>query len=233
MAAARVPRCARLVLVGAALAVAGCGTSSDRAESTPSPTPTATTTATAAATATATPDEAVLDRMPEVPEATAATRPPASTDGAGERAFLTTVFDDAQAMWRKEFEAAGVRYAPATITIFRDEVHTACGTQSANVGPFYCPADSGVYLDIRFFDALSRMVGVRLGDIAQAYCRPTALPASGSIPATSVDSFARRTSRKRCAPPPSWAATSSSSSPGPRSSPRTGHTVHRASARSG
>jgi predicted metalloprotease len=156
-------RWAGLVLVGAALAVAGCGSSSDQAESTPSPTTTSTV------TATATPDEAVLERMPEVPEATASTAPPASTGGAGESAFLTGVFDDAQAMWRKEFEAAGAPYAPARITIFRDQVHTACGTQGASVGPFYCPADSGVYLDIRFFDSLSRKVGVRIGDIAQAY----------------------------------------------------------------
>ena len=153
------------MLVGAALAGAGCGSSSDRAESTPSPTPTPTPTA----TATASPDEAVLDRMPEVREPNALTPRPASTGGAGESAFLTGVFDDVQAMWRKEFDAAGVRYAPARITIFRDEVHTACGTQSTGVGPFYCPADSGVYLDIRFFDALSRKTGVRIGDLAQAY----------------------------------------------------------------
>jgi predicted metalloprotease len=79
------------------------------------------------------------------------------------------VFEDVQAMWKQDFEAAGVPYAPATMTIFRDEVHTACGTQSASVGPFYCPADQGVYLDTRFFDALSRRAGVGLGDFAQAY----------------------------------------------------------------
>jgi uncharacterized protein len=155
-----------LVLIGAALAVAGCGSSSDNAaQETPSPTATATATATPTATATA--NEPVLDRLPEVPAATASTHPPESTDGGS--AFLTDVFDDAQAMWQREFEAAGVPYSPARITIFRDEVHTACGTQSANVGPFYCPADAGVYLDQRFFDTLSRRAGVRLGDIAQAY----------------------------------------------------------------
>jgi uncharacterized protein len=50
-----------------------------------------------------------------------------------------------------------------------DEVHSACGTQSASVGPFYCPADHGVYLDTRFFDALGQSVGVRLGAFARAY----------------------------------------------------------------
>ena len=79
------------------------------------------------------------------------------------------MFDDAQAMWRHEFEAAGIDYTPATITIFRDQVDTACGTQSGGVGPFYCPSDHGVYLDTRFFDALGRAAGVHLGDFAQAY----------------------------------------------------------------
>jgi predicted metalloprotease len=157
-----------IVLVCAALAFAGCGSSSEQsAQETASPTPTTTTTATA--TATATGDEADLDRLPEVPAATTSTRPPESADRTGGDAFLTEVFDEAQAMWSDEFEAAGVHYAPARITLFRDEVHTACGTQSASVGPFYCPADAGVYLDRRFFDALSQRVGVRLGDFAQAY----------------------------------------------------------------
>jgi predicted metalloprotease len=158
-----------LVLVGGALALAGCGSSSEpAAQDTASPTPTATTTATATATATSTAGESILDRLPEVPAATASTRPPESSNADGS-AFLTAVFDDAQAMWRQEFEAAGVHYSPARITIFHGEVHTACGTQSASIGPFYCPADSGVYLDRRFFDVLSRTVGVRLGDVAQAY----------------------------------------------------------------
>ena len=147
------------VCVGAALAVAGCGSSEPAAESTPSP---------AAPTAEPSASEA-LERLPEVPEATASTRAPASTDGTGGSAFLTEVFDDVQAMWAREFEAAGAEYTPARMTLFRDEVHTACGTQSARIGPFYCPADHGVYLDTRFFDALSRTVGVRLGDFAQAY----------------------------------------------------------------
>ena len=86
-----------------------------------------------------------------------------------ESAFLTAVFHDAEAMWTREFEAAGLQYTPARLTIFHDQVHTACGTQSAAVGPFYCPADRGVYLDTRFFDQLGRTVGVRLGAFARAY----------------------------------------------------------------
>jgi predicted metalloprotease len=110
-----------------------------------------------------------IERLPQVPAATEATKHPVSPDGTGGRAFLTAVFNDIQALWTREFADAGVQYIPARLTIFRYEVHTACGTQSAQVGPFYCGADHGVYLDIRFFDALSRQVGVHLGDFAQAY----------------------------------------------------------------
>jgi uncharacterized protein len=102
----------------------------------------------------------VLERMPAVQAPTEASPPPES---------LRDVFDDAQAMWRREFEAASADYTPATLTIFHDEVETGCGTGSANTGPFYCPADHGVYLDTRFFDALARATGVELGHFAQAY----------------------------------------------------------------
>jgi predicted metalloprotease len=152
-----------------ALAVAACGSStSDTATSESAPAGSATT-ATAESRPTPDIEGDVIDRLPQVPEATEATKHPVSQGGTGGSAFLTAVFDDVQAMWKREFEAAGVTYAPARLTIFRDAVDTACGTQSANVGPFYCPADHGVYLDTRFFDALSRQAGVTLGDFAQAY----------------------------------------------------------------
>jgi uncharacterized protein len=140
----RRPLLALLIVV---LALAGCGSSDDSAEETTPPTDTGGETE-------------VLERMPEVPAATA----PAPAQSS-----LREVFDDAQAMWQREFEEAGATYTPATLTLFRDHVDTACGTESANTGPFYCPADHGVYLDERFFDALGGAVGVRLGDFARAY----------------------------------------------------------------
>jgi uncharacterized protein len=161
-----------LPLLCAALLLARCGSSNDQtAAPTPTATPAAKTpaaTATPTATATATPtvESTALERLKQVPQAT---RPaPTSASTAGDE-FLRRVFDDVQAMWQREFSAAGMTYRPARLTIFRHGVHTPCGSHSSDVGPFYCPASSGVYLDPTFFAALSRKVGVHLGDFAQAY----------------------------------------------------------------
>lgn len=165
---------ARLACAVLALACAtGCGSSEQAVQTTP--------TATAAAPSIEGDD---LARLPEVPVASAAARPPQSADGTGGDAFLRGVFEDVQEMWRREFEAGGMEYTPATMTLFRDEVDTACGAQSASIGPFYCPADHGVYLDTRFFAALSRTAGVRLGDFAQAFmvAHEPARPAHGCRP---------------------------------------------------
>jgi predicted metalloprotease len=137
--------------------IAGCGGGDDDAEPN-NPTSAATTTSL---------ETDGLDRLPVVAPSDSA-RQPTSRPGAA-NAFLREVFADVQAMWSRDFAEGEIRYLPARLTIFQNAVHTACGTQSARSGPFYCPADSGVYLDTRFFDALARMVGVRLGDFARAY----------------------------------------------------------------
>ena len=136
-------------LLCAALLAVGCGSSSGSG----TPTPPATVHS---------PD---LKRLQQVPAATGQ----APSSSGGTRPFLRQVFDDAEAMWRREFLDAGLTYRPARLTIFSRKVDTACGTQTADVGPFYCPASFGVYLDQQFFVALSRRVGVQLGDFAQAY----------------------------------------------------------------
>jgi predicted metalloprotease len=150
-----------LPLVLAALLLTRCGSSDD--DKSAARTPTATT---AAETPAPTVASAELEQLPQVP---APSRAAPSSVSVTRDVFLRNVFDDAQAMWRQEFAGAQLAYRPARLTIFRHGVDTACGSQRADVGPFYCPASSGVYLDPAFFAALSQKVGVHLGDFAQAY----------------------------------------------------------------
>src|SRR5690606_16774165 len=70
-------------------------------------------------------------------------------------------------VWGGLFREAGGRYEPPQLTLFAGQVQSACGFATSAVGPFYCPADSRVYLDTAFFDDLARLGGA--GDFAQAY----------------------------------------------------------------
>jgi predicted metalloprotease len=70
-----------------------------------------------------------------------------------ERAYLTALFDDAQSVWRHEFAEAHMRYQAARLVIFWSQSHSRCGA-GKNSGPYYCPTDRGVYLDLRFFSLL-------------------------------------------------------------------------------
>jgi predicted metalloprotease len=82
--------------------------------------------------------------------------------------FVSFVLDSAQAYWERELPRAGGRYQRAQLVLFRDAVESACGFAQAAVGPFYCPGDRKVYVDLAFFDELDRRFGAP-GDFAQAY----------------------------------------------------------------
>jgi uncharacterized protein len=157
-----------LPILCAAVLVAGCGSSSgsDKPSSDGAATASPATTATATTTATSTVDGRKLRRLPQAPGPSSI---PPSSQGGSRNAFLRAVFDDVEALWQQEFQSAGLTYRPARLTIFSQQVRTACGTGAAGTGPFYCPASFGVYLDPTFFAALSHEVGVRLGDFAQSY----------------------------------------------------------------
>jgi hypothetical protein len=88
------------------------------------------------------------------------------SDELGE--FASVVLADLEDTWDALFAAQGVRYAPPTLVLFSDAVRSGCGFASAAVGPFYCPLDRQVYLDLAFFGALDRRFGAP-GDFAQAY----------------------------------------------------------------
>ncbi|TDC46268.1 hypothetical protein E1212_27280 [Jiangella ureilytica] len=77
--------------------------------------------------------------------------------------------NSAQAFWEDYFAAAGEQYSPAQTTFFTSSVTTRCGTASSQVGPFYCPGDQNVYLDLGFFDQLRTTYGGPSGQFAEAY----------------------------------------------------------------
>jgi uncharacterized protein len=82
--------------------------------------------------------------------------------------FVSVVLADTEEVWEREFQARGGRYQPPELVLFTGAVDSACGFADAAVGPFYCPGDSRVYLDLDFFHTLERRLGAE-GDFAQAY----------------------------------------------------------------
>lgn len=96
--------------------------------------------------------------------------PPASTTAAEEKRvqFVSFVLDDAQKTWTEIFAKHGQRYQPAKLVLFRDAIQSACGFSEAASGPFYCPGDQKVYIDLSFYDELAQRFGAG-GDFAQAY----------------------------------------------------------------
>lgn len=82
--------------------------------------------------------------------------------------FVRAVTEDVQVTWQEAFRAANRQYRDATLVLFDSGVNTGCGTASAQVGPFYCPVDEKIYIDLTFFDQLSSQFGAS-GDFAQAY----------------------------------------------------------------
>jgi predicted metalloprotease len=82
--------------------------------------------------------------------------------------FVSAVLADTEDSWNELFGQAGKSYREPQLVLFRQAVATACGTGSAQIGPFYCPADQKVYLDLSFFDELKSRHGAP-GDFAQAY----------------------------------------------------------------
>jgi uncharacterized protein len=92
-------------------------------------------------------------------------RPPPAEDRAA--AFASTVLRDTEQVWGQVFQASGGRYREPRLVLFRGATATACGTGQSAMGPFYCPGDAQVYIDLDFFDDLARMGAP--GDFAQAY----------------------------------------------------------------
>ena len=82
--------------------------------------------------------------------------------------FVSVVLADTEDVWTELFRAQGDQYRKPTLVLFRDQVRSACGFQGAATGPFYCPLDEKLYIDLSFYDEMKQRLGAP-GDFAQAY----------------------------------------------------------------
>ena len=115
--------------------------------------------------------------------------PRASDPNASTVDFVSAVLDDVQASW-DQVQASGKQYTHAKLVLYTDAINSGCGQASSATGPFYCPADQKVYLDIAFFQELSQ----RFGAPATSPRRTSSHMNSGTASRTSRGS-ARRSRR--------------------------------------
>jgi uncharacterized protein len=106
--------------------------------------------------------------LPQAPLSEGEPIPPEADPDANLVDFVEFVVDDVQAVWDRQFRQAQEEYVFADLILFEQGVETQCGVASSEVGPFYCPADQRVYIDLDFFRELNRRFGAP-GDFAQAY----------------------------------------------------------------
>ena len=86
-----------------------------------------------------------------------------------EQAFVKTILADNEDVWSKIFQENNLQYKKPNIVLFSGAVQTSCGNASSDSGPFYCPADQKVYMDLTFFEELKTKFGAQGGDFATAY----------------------------------------------------------------
>ncbi len=97
--------------------------------------------------------------------------PMSAADSAAEEPevqFISFVLDDVQGTWAKILPNYGARFTPARLVLFRNSTDSGCGAAESVMGPFYCPIDERVYLDLGFFNELQQRFGAP-GQFAQAY----------------------------------------------------------------
>lgn len=107
----------------------------------------------------------ILSGGEPAPQVQNAPAPPANDRMAQ---FVSTVLADTEDVWKQQFAAGGANYVEPKLVLFRGAVRTACGAGQAAMGPFYCPADQKVYIDLSFYETMKNRMGAP-GDFAQAY----------------------------------------------------------------
>ena len=83
--------------------------------------------------------------------------------------FVAVVLADNEDVWNKIFAENGLQYEEPKLVLFRGATESGCGNASSSIGPFYCPADKKVYIDLSFMDELKTRFGAQGGDFALAY----------------------------------------------------------------
>lgn len=110
-----------------------------------------------------------LGVTPAVGATTGAPMTPADSAAEEEQVqFVSFILDDVQNVWAQTLPGYGARYQPARLVLFRNSTNSGCGGAQSAMGPFYCPLDERVYLDLGFFDELQQRFGAT-GDFARAY----------------------------------------------------------------
>ncbi|MEQ8825332.1 MAG: neutral zinc metallopeptidase [Filomicrobium sp.] len=106
----------------------------------------------------------------DIPGLPGSTQKPAASNSPEEemKLFIGRVLADTEEVWHRVFKSFGKTYDEPKLVLFRDYTPTGCGTGQATMGPFYCPLDRKIYIDMSFFDELKRKFSAP-GDFAQAY----------------------------------------------------------------
>jgi predicted metalloprotease len=98
----------------------------------------------------------------------AAQQAPADPEEEREAHFTKVIFHDTEVVWDELFHKMGKRYEKPILVLYRGQVDSACGTADSAVGPFYCPGDARVYIDLSFYDDMQRKLHAP-GEFARAY----------------------------------------------------------------
>lgn len=109
----------------------------------------------------------LVNQLPITTEQTSGKKGSSANDDP-EKKFVAGVLQSTEQVWVEQFNQLGLQYQQPILVLFKGGVQTACGGASSTVGPFYCPGDQQVYIDLSFFEELKNRFGAA-GDFAQAY----------------------------------------------------------------
>lgn len=110
----------------------------------------------------------LLEQMPSGPSSEVQSSRPVNAEEEELKQFVAVVLGKSEDVWQNVFQQNGRQYREPTLVLFTDQVQSACGMAGAAVGPFYCPGDEKVYIDLSFYEELRRRFNAP-GDFAQAY----------------------------------------------------------------